>query len=1113
MLASVAAIGVISVATVRMSQNQGRPPVPLAIHAPNEQAGAGNQLDATKPADGGDEQTRQAVAAPPGPKPAGDFHSARHGYTVSLNGTPWTRWENLAEVVPEAEWGALLGNFGRLLVVPVSIEGLDPWPEAIDYALLARLGIGYPNDQLTDFQTVDHDGATGHRFQMRREVAGTPNLYHLWLLRRGKFAFLIAAWVDETAAKEANASADSSDLLARVAFDDTAPPASADNDLTAQQRQSHAAIYNDFGMFAFNARDFNGAAQSFRRAFALQPDDAAMLMNLVNSQIELNQHREALVELERTVNRFPNQPDLWAARAFLLVQTGQVDAALTAYSSLFSGGYRAEGPFAQYVALLAKNDRLDEAIAATERFLKHQESFAVRKLQASLYRQRGDHEQAIAILTTLQQNRPFNAELQYDLAECFLATQRYQDVLHVCGELIANRYDTAHAYLLQSRGQYALRWYTEARASLEAALKREPANRDAQDLLDVIAGMLGEGNNVAVKDPIEPVAWPDELAPSGEAVGDEAELKSYGAYYVKRHVAIAFEAGKQFKLTDQRTIRVLDPSGIVRFSTIQVPFDPLGEQLFVNSLRVLDGAGKELAVGKASDYYVIDGTRSQPATHGKMLNIPVPGLQAGRTIELVLTRRDLAPPSEFPYTAHIFSSEVPVLSATLFVKGDEAAVRHFASPGVQLSPLKNGQAWSVERPLVYRMEPLPQPRMEFLPHVEIGSSTASWEQLVKAYLTQIADRLAVDATIEELAKKLTSEAKTDEERLAALARYVQGQLTYKAIEFGRRARVPNPAVKVLKDSYGDCKDHSLLLVQLLKAVGIEANMALANLDEPVDAGFPSLEQFNHVIVYLPKTERFIDCTDKDDDLLAIGAPLDLGGSKILVLDDKLPRLVDVPSYRRDSSKIHVARTVRLEDNADAAVTETVTVAGYHAAFLRGIFKGAPAANRAAILQDELSPLGGTMQIQSIEIENLADLDKPLVFKATYLVRNRFHAAGDTLLGQLPALWERMYLDVQPVPQRRTPFAVEFPLNFVSEIEFLAPAGYEAELPASMNKESQSRFATWKLHSSGKAGGLHLDYELHLPAGRYAAAQYADYEHDLEQSMAALTQNIVLKRAK
>src|SRR5262249_33984753 len=151
----------------------------------------------------------------------------------------------------------------------------------------------------------------------------------------------------------------------------------------------------------------------------------------------------------------------------------------------------------------------------------------------------------------------------------------------------------------------------------------------------------------------------------------------------------------------------------------------------------------------------------------------------------------------------------------------------------------------------------------------------NWEQLVKAYLLQIADRLAIDATVEELAKKITAEAKSDDERLALLVRYVQDHLTYKEIEFGRRARVPSPPAEVLKTNYGDWKDHSLLLVQLLKAVGIEANMALANLDEPVDAGFPSLEQFNHVIVYLPKTRQFIDCTDKDDDLPAISAPLDL----------------------------------------------------------------------------------------------------------------------------------------------------------------------------------------------------------------------------------------------
>ena len=119
---------------------------------------------------------------------------------------------------------------------------------------------------------------------------------------------------------------------------------------------------------------------------------------------------------------------------------------------------------------------------------------------------------------------------------------------------------------------------------------------------------------------------------------------------------------------------MLDASGVGRYSTIQVPFDPVGEQIYVNSLRVTDAKGNEVAAGKTSDYYVIDGARGQRTTQAKMLNIPVPGLQPGHTIELVLTRRDLSPPAEFPYTSFVFSSDVPVLSAS-FISGSRRSRR------------------------------------------------------------------------------------------------------------------------------------------------------------------------------------------------------------------------------------------------------------------------------------------------------------------------------------------------------------------------------------------------------------------------------------------------------
>src|SRR5690606_24123683 len=75
------------------------------------------------------------AAPPPGPKPAGNFHSDRYGYTVALEGTPWVRWENFDETVREAEFGALLGERTRLLVIPISLGTLNPRPEALNRAM------------------------------------------------------------------------------------------------------------------------------------------------------------------------------------------------------------------------------------------------------------------------------------------------------------------------------------------------------------------------------------------------------------------------------------------------------------------------------------------------------------------------------------------------------------------------------------------------------------------------------------------------------------------------------------------------------------------------------------------------------------------------------------------------------------------------------------------------------------------------------------------------------------------------------------------------------------------------------------------------------------------
>jgi hypothetical protein len=172
-----------------------------------------------------------------------------------------------------------------------------------------------------------------------------------------------------------------------------------------------------------------------------------------------------------------------------------------------------------------------------------------------------------------------------------------------------------------------------------------------------------------------------------------------------------------------------------------------------------------------------------------------------------------------------------------------------------------------------------------------------------------------------------------------LARYVQTNYTYKALEFGRRARLPHTTAEILRNQYGDCKDHALLLQQLLEASGIPARLALVRTQGKVCKELPSLDQFDHMVVFLPAFRNgfFIDCTDKGSDL-GQAVPLGLAGKEALILDAVNPRFVTIPDYPEGSSLLQVRREVRITNGTDVAVHEVLRLKGYNGSTLRAYFK-------------------------------------------------------------------------------------------------------------------------------------------------------------------------------
>jgi hypothetical protein len=671
--------------------------------------------------------------------------------------------------------------------------------------------------------------------------------------------------------------------------------------------------------------------------------------------------------------------------------------------------------------------------------------------------------------------------------------------VRVCEEMVTRGFASKHVRILQARAEFRLKWYARAKGSLELVLKSDPSDQDAQRFLDHVSAMLGEGKNSAVKDPIDPVPLPAALSTAAPEPAD----RGHSAAYALRATAISFVRGRELRTTEYRRVRVLDETGVSRFSTFEFPFDPLSEALYVNKLEVKDPSGS-VAAASASEAYVSDDASAQLATQRRTLFVPVPGLRPGSTIELVLTRRDLLPPDRMEFSEHRLSISYPVARSALFVRGDVGQVESRTTPELAPRELPEGVAWVVESPPVYRWEPLQPPAQEFLPTVWLGAASGSWEAVGKEYLRSVGKLLGTDPAVRDAAKKLDRSP-------AALTRFVQKELTYKAIEFGRGARIPRPPADVLRRRYGDCKDHALLLSQLLGNAGVPARLALVRTGGPLRREMPSLDQFDHMVVYLPGLDLFVDATDKAADLLH-GVTPGIAGKDALVLDPKQPRVVRIPEQGDDGGEMTLAREAHLVAGADLQVTETATYRGNEAAMMRAYLDDIEPKARTSALQRRLSGHGHDVEVLSLEVRDLREPQKPLAVQLKYLQRGAFHAVGGQLIGKLPALLERERLKVE-ADARETPFQFRLPLAIHSTVALELPSGYSPAQPLAARASADGRFAGWRVAPDDSPPGreMRARFDYGRKRGRHAPSEYADLRRDTDAALGALEQEVVLQR--
>ena len=130
------------------------------------------------------------------------------------------------------------------------------------------------------------------------------------------------------------------------------------------------------------------------------------------------------------------------------------------------------------------------------------------------------------------------------------------------------------------------------------------------------------------------------------------------------------------------------------------------------------------------------------------------------------------------------------------------------------------------------------------------STMPDWESVVAWGLPHYPDAGALPQSAQSVLERVLGEHNNDAERITALIRFVQDDIRYVSESVGLGSHIPRSPDRVLSDGFGDCKDKAFLLTRLLTAMGVEAHVALTDIDEgfglPRQA--PSPFAFDHAIV-------------------------------------------------------------------------------------------------------------------------------------------------------------------------------------------------------------------------------------------------------------------------
>jgi len=472
--------------------------------------------------------------------------------------------------------------------------------------------------------------------------------------------------------------------------------------------------------------------------------------------------------------------------------------------------------------------------------------------------------------------------------------------------------------------------------------------------------------------------------------------------------------------------------------------------------------------------------------------------------------------SFFNQTVWYFQNRLPVLFSRISLTlpsnwGASSVTFNFA----KIEPAIAGTTYSWELRNLAPVEPEPaSPRVTSLaPRIAIsyfpkegaqtnGSRTfENWTEVSRWY-AELSDGQSVPSdSLVAKARQLTATAKTELEKIHAIARYAQ-DIQYISIQMGAGRFRPHSAADVFAKSYGDCKDKANLMRAMLKAINISSYLVLIHSGDRtfVREEWASPRWFNHCIIAIKVSDEtqaptvlthptlgrllIFDATDVNTPVGDL--PDYLQGSFALVAAGDNGALLRMPTTSPEANLLDRQSDVVLA--ADGSITATVheSAIGQTAVVFRREFRGLSRPEYVDMIERWI-----TGSANGAKVAKVVPVDNSIEGRFGLDVEFSARSYGQVMQGRLlvfrPAIVEQRAMLTLTKAKRVHPIVLESHA-YTETVRVKLPAGFTVDEVPDARKFDTS-FGSYSATYEVKDGSLVFKRSLTLRASTIPVEDY------------------------